>query len=205
MVQVAKPDVGVNTAFHTLGIAVCLMIGIVLRLYRLDAQSLWSDEGIQYFIASADSFWEVIQRAREHTFHPPLSFVLNHIFLQIQDSDVLLRLPSALLGIISLPLTYGLARQLTSKPIALGALFVLAISPLHIWYSQEARMYMPLLVASVLNTLVLLRAMERDQFCWWALYACTMALGVFSIFLWCSMAYCTLCGCSFVTAACSSA
>jgi 4-amino-4-deoxy-L-arabinose transferase-like glycosyltransferase len=105
--------------------------------------------------------------------------VLNYVFLQVQDSDLFLRPPSALLGIVSLPLTYGLARQLTSKPVALGALFVLAISPLHIWYSQEARMYMPLFVASVLNTLVLLQALERGKFLWWALYAGTMALGVF--------------------------
>lgn len=179
MVQVAKPGSSVNQTSHALWVAVCLLLGIGLRLYRLDAQSLWSDEGIQYFIASADSVWEVLQRARHHTFHPPLSFVLNYVFLQVQDSDTFLRLPSALLGIVSLPLTYGLARKLTSKPVALGALFVLAISPLHIWYSQEARMYMPLFVASVLNTLVLLQALERGKFFWWALYACTMALGVF--------------------------
>jgi len=179
MVQVAKPDSSVNKTSHALWVAVCLLLGIGLRLYGLEAQSLWADEGIQYFIASADSVWEVLQRAREHTFHPPLSFVVNYVFLQLQDSDAFLRLPSALLGIISLPLTYGLARQLTSKPVALGALLVLAISPLHIWYSQEARMYMPLFVASVLNTLVLLQALERGKFVWWALYACTMALGVF--------------------------
>jgi len=179
MVKLAKPDASVNTTSHTLWVAVCLLIGIVLRLFRLDAQSLWSDEGIQYFIASAGSFWEVIQRAQEHTFHPPLSFILNYVFLQVQESDTFLRLPSALMGIISLPLTYGLVRKLTSKQVALGALFVLAISPLHIWYSQEARMYMPLLLASVLNTLVLLYALERGRFFWWALYACTMALGVF--------------------------
>ncbi|MDH3599342.1 MAG: glycosyltransferase family 39 protein [Candidatus Tectomicrobia bacterium] len=179
MAKVAKPDASAKQTSHALWVAVCLLLGIGLRLYRLDAQSLWSDEGIQFFIASADSLWEVIQRARDHTFHPPLSFVLNYVFLQIQESDAFLRLPSALLGIISLPLTYGLARKLTSKPVALGALFVLAISPLHIWYSQEARMYMPLLLASVLNTLVLLQALERGKFFWWVLYACTMALGVF--------------------------
>ena len=70
-VKVAKPDASVNTTSHTLWVAVCLLIGVVLRLYRLDAQSLWSDEGIQYFIASADSVWDVRQRARDHTFHPP--------------------------------------------------------------------------------------------------------------------------------------
>jgi hypothetical protein len=74
MVQVAKPDSSVNQTSHALWVAVCLLLGIGLRLYQLDAQSLWSDEGIQYFIASADSVWEVLQRARHHTFHPPLSY-----------------------------------------------------------------------------------------------------------------------------------
>ena len=87
-----------KVTWHTLGVAACLLIGAILRLYRLDAQSLWSDEGIQYAVASADSIGGVIERMKGSTMHPPLSFLINHLFLQIRDTDFLLRLPSALLA-----------------------------------------------------------------------------------------------------------
>ena len=167
-----------KVTWQTLGVAACLLIGAILRLYRLDAQSLWSDEGIQYAVANAESFGGVIERMKGSTMHPPLSFLINHLFLQIRNSDFLLRLPSALFGIASLPLLYLLARRLTTPAAALFALFVLALSPFHIWYSQEARMYAGVLFAALLNTLFLLKAVERGRW-WWLGYIASMAFGVF--------------------------
>src|SRR5262245_31779778 len=81
----------------------CLVIAVggILRLYGLDLQSLWLDEGLQYHVATQNSIGELLLQKR--SFHPPLSFVINHGFLLIGDSDFLLRLPSALFGIASLP------------------------------------------------------------------------------------------------------
>ncbi len=157
----------------------CLLIGTGLRLFRLEAQSLWSDEGLQYYIASApslDVFWE---RVQSRTFHPPLSFLISRVFIGIHDSDFFLRLPSALFGVASLLLAYGLVRKLTSVSVVLVAVWVFAISPFHIWYSQEARMYAPFLFVALLSTLVFIRAVEARQWYWWALYACTLAVGLY--------------------------
>ncbi|HXV83382.1 MAG TPA: glycosyltransferase family 39 protein [Candidatus Binatia bacterium] len=156
-----------------------MLVGICLRLYNLDGQSLWSDEGIQYFVSSGESITEVLARRAERTFHNPLSFLINHAFLQIHDSDFFLRLPSALFGIGTLPLVYWLAHYLFSRPAALCALFVIAISPFHIWYSQEARMYTPLLFAALLSTLFLLKALERGKAIWWILYVLGTVFGLF--------------------------
>lgn len=157
----------------------CLLIGAGLRLFRLEAQSLWADEGLQYFIASApslDVFWE---RVQSRTFHPPLSFSVSHVFLRLHDSDFFLRLPSALFGVASLLLAYGLVRKLTSVSVALVTVWVFAISPFHIWYSQEARMYAPLLFVALLSTLAFMRAVEARRWYWWALYAGTLAVGLY--------------------------
>ncbi len=157
----------------------CLLVGAGLRLYRLDAQSLWADEGLQYYIVSAPSLGEFWERVQARTFHPPLSFLISHVFIRLHDSDFFLRLPSVLFGTGSLWLAYGLGRKLTSIPVALVALWVLAISPFHIWYSQEARMYAPLLFVALLSTLVFIRAVESRRWYWWALYACTLAVGLY--------------------------
>ena len=167
-----------QASWQMLGVAACLLIGAILRLYRLDAQSLWSDEGIQYAVASAESLRGVLERMKGSTMHPPLSFLINHVFLQIRDTDFTLRLPSVLFGVASLPLIYLLAKKLTTPAAALFTLFALAISPFHIWYSQEARMYAAVLFASLLNTLCLLMAVERGRW-WWLGYIASMAMGVF--------------------------
>lgn len=157
----------------------CLLIGAGLRLFRLEAQSLWSDEGLQYYVASAPSleiFWE---RVESRTFHPALSFLISRASIQIHDSDFFLRLPSVLFGVASMLLVYGLVRKLTSVSVALAAVWVFAISPFHIWYSQEARMYAPLLFIALLSTLVFLRAAEARRWYWWVLYAGTLAAGLY--------------------------
>ena len=167
------------TASERVGFIVLMLLGIGLRLYHLDSQSLWADEGIQYFISSADTIQELLERRQERTFHNALSFIINHFFLQIRDSDFFLRLPSALFGIATLPLAYLLAHKLLSRTAALCTLFIFAISPLHIWYSQEARMYAPLLFVALLSTLCLCKAVERGHALWWLLYIASTVLGLY--------------------------
>jgi uncharacterized membrane protein len=170
-----------------------IMVGAMLRLYRLDFQSLWADEGLQYFVASAESLGEVLGR-RSRTFHPLLSLLINHGFLWLGKSEFFLRLPSALFGIGSLPLCYVLAKRVTCRLTALFTVLVLAIAPFHIWYSQEGRMYAQLLFLSLLSTVLLLRALERRKLHWWAFYTLAvtagmythvcMALGIMAQLLW---------------------
>lgn len=192
----------------------CLLVATCLRLFRLEGQSLWADEGVQYFIASAptlDALWE---RMAQRTFHPPLSFLISHAFLRLHDSDFFLRLPSVLFGVASLLLTYGLVRKLTSVSVALIAVWVFALSPLQVWYSQEARMYAPLLFMALLSTWCLVWAVETRRWYWWVGYACTLALGLYVhvfivlqimvhglwLLLWFRHAWWAYCGAGIVTA-----
>ncbi len=154
--------------------------GAALRFYRLDAQSLWQDEGLQYFVASADSVGAVLDRTRWRTWHPPLAYVINHFFLLAGNTDFFLRLPSALFGIGSLPIFYVLTKRLASEHTAMVALAVMAISPFHIWYSQEGRMYAQLVFFSLLSALIFIRALENRQWHWWVLYSLIVAIGMYT-------------------------
>jgi uncharacterized membrane protein len=155
-----------------------ILVGAALRLYHLDSQSLWQDEGLQYFIANAENIGSVSERIQWRTWHPPLSFFINHLFLLVGSSDFFLRLPSALFGIGSLPLCYVLVKRLASGYIALFVVLVFALSPFHIWYSQEGRMYAQLLFFSLLSSVVLLQALERPQWHWWLFYAFVVVAGM---------------------------
>jgi len=155
-----------------------VILAVMVRLYRLDFQSLWYDEGLQYVVSTTNSPRGMLGKIS--SFHPPLSFLINHYFLQIGSSDFFLRLPSALFGIGSLPLCYILAKQLTSKRVAVFTIFVLAISPLHIWYSQEGRMYSQLIFLMLLSSVVLLKALQPLKLRWWALYVLVVTAGMYT-------------------------
>jgi uncharacterized membrane protein len=159
-------------------LALIFGLGASLRFYGLDFQSLWQDEGLQFYVVTQNSFSELFHQTR--SFHPPLSFLINHVFLLMGESDFFLRLPSALFGIASLLLLYILGRDLTSSREAVIAVFVLAISPFHIWYSQDARMYSQLLFFSLLSSVLLMQALRRGRTRWWIYYVMVSAAGMYT-------------------------
>ncbi|HJW91734.1 MAG TPA: glycosyltransferase family 39 protein [Anaerolineales bacterium] len=53
----------------------------------------------------------------------------------------IIRLPSAIFSITSVGLIYALCLELFDRQTARFASLILALSPLHIWYAQEARRY----------------------------------------------------------------
>lgn len=156
-----------------------IAFGCALRFAGLDSQSLWQDEALQFIAASANSFSMVIQRAFSGA-NPPLSHLINHLFLKTNESDFMLRLPSALFGVASLPIFYLIINRMVSKRAAFFAMLVFSFSPFHIWYSQDARPYSQLLFFSLLSTHMLFLALERRRIAWWAGYALSMIAGLAS-------------------------
>ncbi len=159
-------------------ITVLFAIALGLRLLGLGARSLWWDEGHQWLIASAPSLSEMVDRwwSNPAATHPPLSHLISFGFLRLGDQDWLLRLPSAILGALSVPLLYHLARRYLPSPYALAAAAVLTVSPFHIWFSQEARMYALLCLATLLATICALRLSENPTGARLTAYVSSIAL-----------------------------
>jgi len=121
-------------------------LGLGLRLYRLGYQSLWMDEVLSATNA-AQPLPDLLSASTVDRNFPPLYNVLIHLVQGgLGTADALLRLPSAIAGILSVPILYaGVRSELGDRTALLGAL-LLAISPFHVWYSQEARPYALLLL-----------------------------------------------------------
>ncbi len=115
--------------------------GLVLRLVRLDFQPLWWDEGYSAWFAT-DSLGRMINLTAEDI-HPPLYYALLHLWTLIAGpGPVSLRLVSVAAGVAAIPLMYAAAwRIFGSRRTALLAACLLTLNPLHIYYSQEVRMY----------------------------------------------------------------
>jgi uncharacterized membrane protein len=73
--------------------------------------------------------------------HPPGYYLLLHAALRFGTSETTVRLPSAIVSVVSVGLLFVLGRRLVNRQVAWLAATLLAVSPLEIWYAQEARMY----------------------------------------------------------------
>lgn len=117
-----------------------LGVGLILRLWTLDHKSPWLDEAASWQFATSslkDLMWSTSTDV-----HPPLYFLLLKAWIGVWgDSLVALRALSVLGGMAVLLLTYRLATQFVPRGVALAVLAWCAVSPLTVYYSQEARMY----------------------------------------------------------------
>jgi mannosyltransferase len=133
----ARKDMALRLTLTMLGIVV---VASVLRLHGLDRTSIWNDEAASWNMAR-HSFWTMIlEQSGDH--NPPLfDIVLYSMIRLFGDSETILRLPSAILGIANVYLLYWLGTVLWDRLTGVFAAALLTVSGFHIWYSQEARMY----------------------------------------------------------------
>ncbi len=158
-------------------LTLALLLGAALRLYRLGANSLWIDEFSTLELAR-HSAADILRLSSSANFIPPLYFLLVHGALQLLgESEVTLRLWSAVAGIATIPVVWLLTRDMTgSGPTGDLAATLLAISPLHLWYSQEARPYSLLLFFGCCSLLALQRAARTNSMWYWVLFSVSSAL-----------------------------
>ncbi len=119
----------------------CVLIGFALRFYTFDQKSLWMDE-IYTFNDSRYGFKEQLAFYKENpTFlHPPLFFILTHLFYPFEKPEQELRIVPLIFGTLSIPMIYLLARQFTPA-IAIPCTIGLTFMAYHISLSQDGRSY----------------------------------------------------------------
>ncbi|MBM3790570.1 MAG: phospholipid carrier-dependent glycosyltransferase, partial [Acidobacteria bacterium] len=137
-----------------------LLCALALRLPRL-GESLWSDE-VVYTSAFLQS--ESLSKILFRDVHPPLyPLILRAVIDVFGDGEVAVRLPSLLFGIGSLALLFVLVDEWFDRRSAWTAAALMAISPVHIWYSQENKTNMLLLLLTLWTFYQLPRAWRRNR------------------------------------------
>lgn len=138
------------------------LLAFVMRVYRLDYQSLWYDEGFSVWLARKD-----LTTITTGDFNPPLYIYLLHFWIQwAGTSEFAVRFFSLLFSVLIVPLGYRVGAELFDHPTGLLSAFLLTIAPLHLWYAQEVRMYAQVTALSLLATLALLRALSGWRPAW---------------------------------------
>jgi len=136
--------------------------GSCLRLVGLRHESLWNDELSSWYRSSFSTIEQVVDLGVKPDVHPPGYQILLFCAMRVMgDSETALRLPSAIAGILTIPVLFLIGRKLFGASTGLLASALLAVSPSHIWLSQEARPYALLILLVSLSVLLLIRLLAR--------------------------------------------
>ena len=120
--------------------------------------------------------------ALEDPKHPPLYFVITRLWTKVfGNSAAVIRSFSAFISLFAFPSIYWLCLELFgSSFVAWIAVTLIAVSPFHVLYAQEARMYALHTVNILLSSAVLLRAIRINTKLSWGFYVASIFLGLYT-------------------------
>lgn len=156
------------------------VLGIILRFYHLDYNSIWLDEGTTLGAArgALGQIWSNYMSGSE--FNTPLFYAMEHFILVLGESEFVLRFIPALLGALTVPVVYLIGWEILDKKTGIIASALLAFSGFHIYYSQEARAYTTVLFFFSLALLFYLWALKTKDTRLWIIFGIFSALALWA-------------------------
>ncbi|MGD9015402.1 MAG: glycosyltransferase family 39 protein [Candidatus Omnitrophota bacterium] len=145
-----------------------LLLGAALRIYNLGKNSLWADEaGFIIFksgnlLSSLRYILRGLLRGELDPCHHGYR-IFSTVWSSFSSNEFMLRLSSVIFGVISIFYIYKLGKILFSKEVGLISAFILSISPFHIYYSQEFRMYTLITLLTIATAYCLKKFLESGK------------------------------------------
>jgi len=203
-----------STWVHPILLLLWISVGAALRFAYLDAKPLWNDELATIVFSLGNSlrtvpmdqpisldtllaplqpnpvhgFSDVIDRLLTESTHPPIYFLLTHLWLKLFPTDHgwvtigAARSLAALLGVMAIPAMFGFGwLAFRSAWVGQNAAALMAVSPYGIYLAQEARHYtlaVLLIIASLTCLLVAVRSLTVAP---WPLWLCLVWVGINSL------------------------
>jgi uncharacterized membrane protein len=163
------------------------MLAALLRFATLGAQSYHHDEIVTASRVLRGGFGHAMDAVNFSESAPPLYYAIAWAWTQLTGTGEFgLRSISALAGVATVPVAYLVGIELRGRRAGLMAAALVAVNPMLLWYSQEARAYalFALLCAvSLLYTARLLRGgRRRDAIAWGVVSGLALATHYFAVF-----------------------
>ncbi|HMI81245.1 MAG TPA: glycosyltransferase family 39 protein, partial [Solirubrobacterales bacterium] len=162
-------------------------LGVALRFATLGLQSYHHDEIVTASRVLRVGFGHAMDAVGFSESAPPLYYALAWIWTQVVGTGPWgLRSLSALAGIATIPVAYLVGRELRGARTGYLAAALVAVNPMLIWYSQEARAYALMALFCALSLLYCVRALRdgrrRDFTLWGVWSALALATHYFAVF-----------------------
>ncbi len=156
-----------------------MALGVALRLHHLGTWGLGMDEAYSANVATR-GLRDLVNFIVVDDFHPPLYYAFLHFWQMISTNEVWLRIPSVLFGALTIWVIYALGARLVDHRVGLFSAGILAISPLHIWHSQEVRMYALLFLLSTASLYFFVRVLKEGSRAVWISYITITILALYT-------------------------
>ncbi|MGA9874925.1 MAG: glycosyltransferase family 39 protein, partial [Solirubrobacteraceae bacterium] len=143
-------------------LAAIVLLAAILRLTTLGEQSFWYDEAFTPVHVLRAGLGATLHNVVHTENTPPLWYVLEWGVSRVLGTGaVALRLLSALAGIATVLVAWAIGRELASRRAAIVCATLVAVNPLFVWYSQEARAYGLFVLCASLALLCFVRALRE--------------------------------------------
>jgi mannosyltransferase len=161
--------------------------GALLRFATLGLQSYHHDEVVTAERILRGDFSHAMDAVGFSESAPPLYYALAWFWTQLTGTgEVGLRSLSALAGAATIPVAFFIGDELRGRRAGLMAAALVAVNPMLLWYSQEARAYALLVLLCALSLLFCLRALRngqrRDFVLWGVVSGLALATHYFAFF-----------------------
>ena len=150
---------------HLIALAGIVVLGAALRFATLDLQSYRYDEAVTVVRVLHPSVFDTLSAVPHSESTPPLYYVLAWLWSRLFGTgEVGLRSLSALAGTASIPVIYmGAVALAMRRRVGLIAAAIVAVSPVLIWFSQDARAYALAFLLTALSFLFFARALREPR------------------------------------------
>lgn len=136
----------------------------------------------KYQTLSEEKTWgDTLTKLIEHPEHPPLYYLLSRGWQEIFGSSIAAtRSLSVVFSLLLFPVVYWLCWELFSSPkVGWWTMGIVAVSPVHVLYAQEAREYSLLVLTTAITCITLLKAIKKNNWLWWGFYAVSLAINFY--------------------------
>jgi uncharacterized membrane protein len=141
-----------------------IALGAALRFATLGVQSYHHDEIVTASRVLRVGFGHAMDAVGFSESAPPLYYALAWVWTQLTGTGPWgLRSLSALAGVATIPVAFLVGRELRGNRTGFLATALVAVNPMLIWYSQEARAYALLAFFCALSLLYCVRALRPEQ------------------------------------------
>jgi mannosyltransferase len=147
-----------------------------LRLSSIAAQSFWTDEVLTIKISPQPWKQLIASLKTDESCKPPFYYALMHFWLGKNPDETSARIPSAIFGALSCGILLLVGEQLLGKKKGWIPAMMLALSPFHLWYSQEARMYTLWLFLNLIALYFYLKYRREPRIVWLLIFALSATL-----------------------------
>ena len=138
-------------------------ISIGLRMYRLGQWSFWADEiGTLSIAQSFFENWSTDPRTALIE-HPTTSLLINTALRVFGTSEWSARFAPAMLGLMSVPIFFLIAKRLFNARVGLFCSLMMAVSTWHLYWSQNVRFYVALLLFYTIALVLFYYGIEKDR------------------------------------------